>query len=746
MGHEINRAGANETAGLHEAAAKGNEDEVLKILAVGKQKIDVATSDGHTALHLAAYGGYETIVTSLLHWYRENPTADVNARDEVLRRTPLHYAVGGGHQRVVEELIRFPGIDICPEDSVQNLTPLLMEVMKPKGVCKLAMVRTLIDACPEQINRAVGPDEKLIDILTWRKHCPIELFPSDHVLLKVSGARFFRRELVSSEQEDRKSGKYRKIEELRRRTDGSLSKGEWEEKNTLERQELQETSMIQDTEKQYLFTSTMFSDRKTDSKEDRVIDHYLTYNCSMEGHTIFHLAAAQDNAEVLSHLLNCPKANVNILTADGSGMTPLHCAIRVESMETFDILVSHPEVDVNAVLKSTVDLARPLWSEQTSTVDRARPQWTELTSTGDLARPQWTELTLHSWWTREKSKRFRFYEATCVSDTPLHLAVRCCSSLTLRTMVMKFCNHRQFQPSIYNDSVVLPLDLAWLRSSCSLQFGNSSIQLQLVLDMLERQPGNEPLMNEVNSMKHGAQNSANAVLVAAALLGGVTFNALLQPPFGNEFPYNARAVRFFWTYDCMSFYFSMYTILSCLGTTITTQQNTQRITGGSLNTTSTQRITGGSLYTTSTSLRVFFAHEQAQLVVPLIFCVVTGVGAFVGAGYGNLPPDTQTLMTVCTILGSLLVFTQAFRRIFYTFKLYRDVKVGVKNRFDHLWYLVKGVFIEAPRRLICMPCNNRGISHDIPLDQKDFSSEMKSLNLVIHVWAIVGVTIYASVS
>ncbi|BFI21509.1 hypothetical protein MPTK1_8g03510 [Marchantia polymorpha subsp. ruderalis] len=683
-----NSAGANETTvggftPLHHAAAMGQKDVVDAILLEGNRpnpKVEAATSEGFTALHFAAYGGHETIVTSLLHWYGKNPTADVNARDKLLCRTALHYAVGGGHQRVVKELIKFPGIDICPEDSVQNLTPLLMEVMKPRRICSLVLVRTLIDARPDQTNRAVGPEARLIDDLPW----PISLFPSDDVLQTVSGVRP-KKQSETSEKENRKENrnKYRDIETERRTTDGSLLQGMWERMGTADRQRLDAKSMI---------------------RED--VDRYLKYECSMAGHTIFHLAATQDNAEVLSHLLsNCPSANVNILTADGSGMTPLHCAIRAESTETFDVLMSDREVDVNAVLKSTVG----------------------------LARPPWTDLTLHTWWTRKKSERFRFYEATCVSDTPLHLAIRCCSSWTLRRMVMKFCNHPRFQPSNYNESGVLPLDLAWLRSSCSLQFGNSSLRLHSVLDMLERQPGNEPLMNEVNSMKTGAQNAVNAVLVAATLLGGVTFSALLQPPFGTAYGYYARAVRFFWAYNCMSFYFSMYTILCCLGTTISTQQHTQRITGGTIN-------------TTSTSLRVFFAHEQAQLVVPLIFCVVSGVGAFVGAGYANLPPDTRTLMTVCTILGLLLVLVQAARRIFSTFKLYLDVKVGVKTRFDHLWYLAHGVLVSSPRQLLCLPFRFRRTSYEIPLDQNDFSRQRKLAILAIHVYAIVAMTIYSLVS
>lgn len=86
MGHEIketifpqhyNRAGANETTvggftRLHHEAAMGHKDVVDEILLVGKLKVEVATSDGITALHVAAYGALET---------------------NVLGRTALHYAV-----------------------------------------------------------------------------------------------------------------------------------------------------------------------------------------------------------------------------------------------------------------------------------------------------------------------------------------------------------------------------------------------------------------------------------------------------------------------------------------------------------------------------------------------------------------------------------------------------------------------------------------------------------------------------
>ncbi|OAE27565.1 hypothetical protein AXG93_2779s1130 [Marchantia polymorpha subsp. ruderalis] len=671
-------AGANATTGtaLHLAAAKEDKDLVEGILdgtKGPKLKVDVAASKGITALHIAAYLGHGSIVTLLLDWYRKDPAADVNARDEVLGRTALHYAVGGGHQTVVEELIRFPRINICPTDSFHNLTPLLMEVMKPmalceggvrcyekKQICNSDLVKTLINARPDQINLAVGPaipqDQRLPDghiLLPWLDWCPIKLFRSDFVL-----------QIVSGEPRNEQSG-------FSEEYDGRTHEQIQEDMIEADREKTQQKSKAE---------STKPAHPAAPPKENK--DRYHKYLCSMEGHTIFHLAATQNNAKVLSHLLfNGPSAaDVNILTADGSGMTPLHCAIRAESLEAFDVLMSHGKVDVNAVLRAG----------------------------RKLARPDWTGLTLTSW-SKDKTEPYRFYEKSHVSDTPLHLAIRCCNSLTLREMVMTFCNHPEFQPSIYNKSGVLPLDLAWLRSSCSLQSGLSSVHLESVLEMLERHPGNEPLMAEVNAMKTGAQNSANAVLVAATLLGAVTFGALLQPPLGATYGYKSRPVRIFWTYNCMSFYFSMYTILCCLG--LVTTQHTQRITGG---TKSHMCITQDvhdaheqaqlfSKSPMSMSLRVYYAQEQAQIVVPLIFCVVSGVGAFAAAGFGNLPPEARTLMLVTTILGLILVLIEALRSIFSTFQRYLDVKVGFITPWDPAWYLAYGMLCVSPKELVTMP-------------------------------------------
>ncbi|BBM96993.1 hypothetical protein MPTK1_1g02150 [Marchantia polymorpha subsp. ruderalis] len=737
-----NSAGANATivgghTPLHQAAAMGQKDVVDALLLKGNLNVGVATSDGITALHIAAYRGHEMIVTALLPWYSRNPAADVNARDKKMGRTALHYAVEGGHLRIVEVLSKFPGIDICPENS-QNLTPLFMALSQRRGDCSLPLVRTLIDAEPDQVSRALSPHAMLIDDSTWLQSCLTELFTSDAVLQNVSGVRP-KEESGTSEQENR--NKFREIEEERRRTDRSTSPGDWER--------------ISNVRVANVDWQRTYSPKSTTEEE---LDRYKKYKCPVAGHTVLHVAATQNNAEVLSHVLsNCPSANVNILTADGSGMTPLHCAIRADSTESIDVLMSHPDVDVNARLKSRVD----------------------------LALPPWTELTVRTWWSRKKSEPFRFYKATCVSDTPLHLAIRCCSSRTLRRIGMQFCNHPRFQPSIYNESGCNSLDLAWLRSSCSLHYGNSSVDLHSFLDTLERQPGNELLMNEVNSLKKRSQRVVIFALAAAMLIGGMTISSLLKPPFDAATGSNARAVRFFWVYDCMSFYFSIYTILYCLGTIITTWQHTQRITGG--------------INTTSTSLRVFFDLDYAQLLICVFFCFVTKAGSLIGASLANLPPDSRTpVMMVYVILGLLLVLIQAVHSLDSMVKnaglpivfcvvsgvgclisgdfdtwtldsltlviivvnillllimtidsvvknsaLYLVLKAGVETQFHDLHNLLLGLVYWCPRQLLCLPCRPR---RDIPLDQNMFITLIKLAILPIHVFVIMGITWYTFIT
>ncbi len=62
-------------SGLHAAAAKGNVDEIKKLVAAGA-KVDVRDGAGRTPLHVAAYASHETAFKSLV-----DGGADINAME-----------------------------------------------------------------------------------------------------------------------------------------------------------------------------------------------------------------------------------------------------------------------------------------------------------------------------------------------------------------------------------------------------------------------------------------------------------------------------------------------------------------------------------------------------------------------------------------------------------------------------------------------------------------------------------------
>jgi hypothetical protein len=77
-------------------------------------------SSRHLALHVAAAGGHEALVKTLL----EEPWCKVNQVDDA-NRTPLYLAARFGHEAVVNRLLETPGCNVN-QASVQGATPLFM--------------------------------------------------------------------------------------------------------------------------------------------------------------------------------------------------------------------------------------------------------------------------------------------------------------------------------------------------------------------------------------------------------------------------------------------------------------------------------------------------------------------------------------------------------------------------------------------------------------------------------------------
>jgi ankyrin repeat protein len=96
---------------LHLAAGNGHQDVVSELLATSDLGSMINSQDkrGETPLHRAASGGHEDCVIALMD------RADVNIQDRMLR-TPLHNAVQGDHHKVVEYLLKKPGILVHVSD------------------------------------------------------------------------------------------------------------------------------------------------------------------------------------------------------------------------------------------------------------------------------------------------------------------------------------------------------------------------------------------------------------------------------------------------------------------------------------------------------------------------------------------------------------------------------------------------------------------------------------------------------
>lgn len=113
---------------LHVAAQSDNLPALIAVLQKTTD-INAVTDDGWTALHFAAFKGYDKIVEALI-----KAKIDVNIQGKVYQRTALHYAVDRGNLGVVRLLI-FGGADIRIKDKIGNTA---LEIAKLKGLVEIA--------------------------------------------------------------------------------------------------------------------------------------------------------------------------------------------------------------------------------------------------------------------------------------------------------------------------------------------------------------------------------------------------------------------------------------------------------------------------------------------------------------------------------------------------------------------------------------------------------------------------------
>ncbi|KAG6541186.1 hypothetical protein Mapa_017420 [Marchantia paleacea] len=346
-------------------------------------------------------------------------------------------------------------------------------------------------------------------------------------------------------------------------------------------------------------------------------------------------------------------------------MTPLHCAIRTGAVGACTVLLSVKEVNVNAKLARSGRCRRGMWYAE------------------------------GIFWKEENYRLFLLQE----HDTPLHMAFRICEGEDIRKIVIDLCNLSYFNGAALNASGETAFELAESRlGMCApvpsifssrrklpkLLHKNQytdSRNLADALAFLSCHPSTSAYMTFVNYKKKISDDSVNAFLVTATLLAGITFAAYLQPPFGTAFgDYRSRAVKLFWTFNSLSFYFSVYTILRCLLTIMRSDQ------------------------IVLVDREEYFQLLRMEHAVPLILSVVLGIGAFVAAGYGNLPPESKGLMVACTVSGLLLVLFQAFRNVYVCIRLCLNPPVDENTGFVESIFPLVVIFsgpVTIPVLVVC---------------------------------------------
>ncbi|KAL3681394.1 hypothetical protein R1sor_024350 [Riccia sorocarpa] len=611
---------------LHIAAWTGDQETAEDLQLQGLANPGAKTAGGFTPLHLAASRGHTNVLKTLVTWPGLNIEEAVS--DEAF--TPLHLAAHGGYTDCAKLLVE-AGIDLNATDNIFGRTALhfAAQVGHEQVVHLLLSVPTVEVRCKDNI-RELTPF--LLAAMQPQHRCNLGL---TKLLLDEN-----------PEQINDKVGAFR--DEISEPLNKYFTE-KWRELAGIE---------IDNSMKRIPGV-----DEKVDQNEQ---DLYRKFSISIDGHTALHLASTQNNVQLVSELVHRPKVSLNDRDME-YGMTPLHCAVRTGAMEAFRVLMETEGVDVNAKLVKAGSCRRPWWLP---------PAWA------------FAEEDI-------EDRKLKFLKGFARYDTPLHLAIRASCAKDLCEIMIDFCNHPMLNPAIYNANGTPPLGLAWERllvcgrSPTILEFRkevstnpirariekyqyDDKVFLNHAIDMMERHPANSSIMNEITATRKAAQDSVNSFLVAATLVAGLTFSAYFQPPFGPEpGEYRSKAVRLFWTFNGLSFYFAVYTILCSL---LAIMRSDRR----SFNT------------ITDTARSHYVALVRIHGAVPLTVSVGFGVGAFVAAGYANSPPKSGRLMLACTITGLLVVLLQLLRNLYIAFTTLNETFLDyVENptRSDYLFIL-----------------------------------------------------------
>ncbi|CAK9266335.1 unnamed protein product [Sphagnum jensenii] len=412
------------------------------------------------------------------------------------------------------------------------------------------------------------------------------------------------------------------------------------------------------------------SESSKEMKQKYIVDHPnqdVTVGSALpavqKGRTALHMAAYNGQAEIVSYI--CAVRGINVNVQDQLGFTPLHLAAHSPDHDDQSVCVIKELLRVKNI--------NPNLAMDGAILDADEFQFSTITALHFAVRGNFKEAVdlLLAWRPKQEDETISNVGVRWDRGyTPLHLAVRSRVNFLILEALIRFINTNW--PEAVNLTDVggrTPLHIAVMASNyfaVNMLLGQKAPVQADEKDIHGKTPFSIAMDNhdywmvrqlqryfERTSNKSKAYaNTANAILVGAALLATVTFTAWLTlPAVGDS--------QLFWVFNSLCFYFAISTFLAAATASLPTK--------------------GPPLALAETAV--------VAASFCLAFSIAFAVCAFATIGFALIPNYIKYRRDVIgtTIFGGLLCLAFLIHFIRSLFRFYSPFFFYIDFKFNELW-------------------------------------------------------------
>ena len=343
--------------------------------------------------------------------------------------------------------------------------------------------------------------------------------------------------------------------------------------------------------------------------------------------TPLHIAAENGKLDIIKQLLQwhpengiCRSHKINFNAEDANGSTALHLAASRGHEKVVEELLEHCRVHNNACKGG---LESGLLDMAPTNKRRSTP----LHLAALFGRPEVVSMLLKS---GAPVNRTAFS-----GHTPLHYAVFSVCPKTVKKILREAeglkvseADWKGLSPLEYARDLCVKKSNGYTPSERKKDIKpTDSVEIMQMLEGFD--------VHGLHTDRQGYMDSANAILVGAALIASITFSSWLQPPLGfpnsNHVAIEYKAMQAFWIFNSLSFFFAIATVIAGADAALPKKYQNLRAT--------VDNVRGAVI--------------RASW---LLFLAVVGViGAFTCAGFVDLPTTRKDswYMSITLLVGGL---------------------------------------------------------------------------------------------